>query len=71
MSALNEDFLVQQTTADYLRDALGWNSILAYNDETFGPGGTLGRNSDPRDRPHALSAGGIGKTESKAAGGRV
>jgi hypothetical protein len=41
MSALNEDFLVQQTTADYLRDALGWTSILAYNDETFGLGGTL------------------------------
>ena len=46
MSALNEDFLVQQTAADYLRDALGWNSVLAYNDETFGPGGTLGRKSD-------------------------
>ena len=46
MSALNEDFLVQQTAADYLSDALGWNSGLAYNDETFGPGGTLGRKSD-------------------------
>ena len=46
MSAFNEDTLVQQTTADYLRDALGWESVYAYNDETFGPGGTLGRASD-------------------------
>ena len=32
----NEDTLVQQTTADYLRDALGWDSALAWNRETFG-----------------------------------
>lgn len=38
----NEDTLVQQTTADYLRDELGWQSVLAYNEETFGPEGTLG-----------------------------
>lgn len=42
----NEDTLVQQTTADYLRDELGWHSVLAYNEETFGPEGTLGRLSD-------------------------
>jgi type I site-specific restriction-modification system R (restriction) subunit len=42
----NEDTLVQQTTADYLRDELGWESIYAYNDETFGPEGTLGRKDD-------------------------
>lgn len=42
----NEDTLVQQTTADYLRDELGWQSVLAYNEETFGPEGTLGRLSD-------------------------
>lgn len=46
MSAFNEDTLVQQTTADYLHDVLGWASVYAYNDETFGPGGTLGRTSD-------------------------
>jgi type I restriction enzyme R subunit len=46
MSAFNEDTLVQQTTADYLHDVLGWDSVYAYNDETFGPGGTLGRASD-------------------------
>lgn len=41
-----EDTLVQQTTADYLRDELGWESVYAYNDETFGPEGTLGRKDD-------------------------
>ncbi|MBS1866797.1 MAG: type I restriction endonuclease subunit R, partial [Acidobacteria bacterium] len=44
--SLTEDTLVQQTTADYLRDGLGWRSIFAYNEETFGPEGTLGRRSD-------------------------
>ena len=46
MTPLNEDTLVQQTTADYLRDQLGWESVYAYNTETFGPDGTLGRGSD-------------------------
>jgi type I restriction enzyme R subunit len=41
-----EDSLVQQTTADYLRDALGWETVFAYNEETFGPEGTLGRRDD-------------------------
>lgn len=44
--SLTEDTLVQQTTADYLRDVLGWKTVLAYNQETFGPEGTLGRRSD-------------------------
>lgn len=42
----NEDTLVQRTTAEYLRDALGWETVFAYNEETFGPEGTLGRKSD-------------------------
>ncbi len=46
MPYLNEDTLVQQTTTDYLRDHLGWDSVFAYNNETFGPDGLLGRNSD-------------------------
>ena len=46
MAYLNEDTLVQQTTADYLRDQLGWDTVYAYNQETFGPDGLLGRNSD-------------------------
>jgi len=41
-----EDTLVQQTTADYLRDELGWESVYAYNEETFGPEGLLGRKDD-------------------------
>lgn len=46
MTYLNEDTLVQQTTADYLEDKLGWQSVCAYNQETFGPDGLLGRNFD-------------------------
>lgn len=41
-----EDTLVQQTTAEYLEKGLGWESVYAYNTETFGPDGTLGRVSD-------------------------
>lgn len=44
--AYSEDTLVQQTTADYLHDVLGWETVFAYNQETFGPEGTLGRASD-------------------------
>ena len=46
MSPLNEDTLVQQTTAEYLERQLGWESVFAYNTETFGPESTLGRSSD-------------------------
>ena len=42
----SEDRLVQQTFADHLHDVLGWESVYAYNDETFGPNGTLGRASE-------------------------
>ncbi len=42
----DEDTLVQQTTADYLRDRLGWASVYAYNEEQFGAEGTLGRKND-------------------------
>lgn len=41
-----EDTLVQQTTADYLQQKLGWNSVYAYNKEDFGPNSLLGRTSD-------------------------
>ena len=46
MHKLNEDTLAQQTTADYLRDALRWESVYAYNAETFGVDGTLGRKDE-------------------------
>ena len=41
-----EDTLVQQTTADYLEQQLGWESIYAHNAEDFGPNSLLGRASD-------------------------
>ena len=41
----SEDRLVQKTFADHLHDHLGWESVYAYNTETFGPEGTLGRTS--------------------------
>ncbi|MCD4844883.1 MAG: type I restriction endonuclease subunit R [Methanosarcinales archaeon] len=41
-----EDTLVQQITADYLQQQLGWESIYAYNNEDFGPDSLLGRASD-------------------------
>ena len=41
-----EDTLVQQTTAEYLEQQLGWDSVLAYNHEDFGPDSLLGRLSD-------------------------
>ena len=42
----SEDTLVQQTTAEYLEERLGWQSVYAYTSETFGPDGTLGRDSE-------------------------
>jgi len=41
-----EDILVQQTTANYLEQQLGWDSVYAYNNEDFGPDSLLGRTSD-------------------------
>src|SRR5205807_6886810 len=38
-----EDRLVQATFAEHLEKVLGWQSVYAWNDETFGPDGTLGR----------------------------
>lgn len=46
MSPYTEDTLVQQTTADYLAEELGWQSVIAYNIEDFGPDSLLGRESD-------------------------
>ena len=42
----SEDRLVQTTFAEHLEKALGWDSVYAYNAETFGPQGTLGRESE-------------------------
>ena len=44
----SEDQLVQKTFAEHLEKALGWESVFAWNEETFGPFGSLGR-TDTRD----------------------
>ena len=41
-----EDTLVQQTTAEYLEQQLGWESVYAYNNEDFGADSLLGRKND-------------------------
>ncbi len=45
-TSYTEDALVQQTTADYLRDEFGWESVCAYDKEDFGAERLLGRESD-------------------------
>jgi type I restriction enzyme R subunit len=42
-SEYSEDRLVQETTASFLASDLGWRSVWAWDSETFGPRGTLGR----------------------------
>ena len=42
----SEDRLVQQTFAEHLHKVLGWESVYAFNNETFGPAGTLGRTNE-------------------------
>ncbi|WP_114011727.1 type I restriction endonuclease subunit R [Cohaesibacter intestini] len=46
MNQFTEDQLVQKTMSDYLVTKHGWRSVMAWNQETFGPEGTLGRKSD-------------------------
>ncbi|MBO6506797.1 MAG: type I restriction endonuclease subunit R, partial [Kordiimonadaceae bacterium] len=46
MKDFTEDRLAQETLASYLQDELGWDNVFAFNTETFGPEGTLGRKSD-------------------------
>ncbi len=42
----SEDRLVQATFAEHLKKVLGWDSVYAWNTESFGPAGTLGRSSE-------------------------
>ena len=44
----SEDRLVQATFAEHLERVLGWDSVFAWNEEAFGPDGTLGR-ADTRE----------------------
>ena len=39
----SENILVQGAAGDLLHDELGWELVYAYNQETLGPNGTLGR----------------------------
>ena len=39
----SENVLVQDSAAALLHDELGWDVVYAYNQETLGPNGTLGR----------------------------
>lgn len=42
----SEDLLIQQPTAELLERELGWDSVFAFDTETFGPDSLLGRLSD-------------------------
>ncbi len=44
----NEDRLVQATFAEHLEQKLGWETVYAWNQETFGPESLLGR-ADSRE----------------------
>ncbi|MGI9256073.1 MAG: type I restriction endonuclease subunit R, partial [Salinispira sp.] len=46
MNTFTEDNLVQRTTANYLKQRLGWESVYAHNTEGFGEGSLLGRGND-------------------------
>ncbi|MDI1291461.1 MAG: type I restriction endonuclease subunit R [Methylobacter sp.] len=39
----SEDDLIEKTAIDLFRDRLGWDTVFAYNTESFGEDGTLGR----------------------------
>lgn len=39
----SEDNLIEQTAIDLFFDELGWDTLLAYNKESYGEGSTLGR----------------------------
>ncbi len=41
----SEDQLIQKSTADFMEKELGWKSVYAFDLETLGANGTLGRNN--------------------------
>ena len=53
--AYTEDSLVQQTTAEYLEQELGWDSVYAYDRETFGDGKTEYTKTDGSQREIDMS----------------
>lgn len=42
-SDFDENSAVRDAAGDVFQDELGWDVVLAYNNETFGPNGTFGR----------------------------
>ncbi len=46
MNTYTEATLVQQATAEYLEQHLGWETVCAFNNEDFGSDSLLGRNDD-------------------------
>ncbi len=42
----SEDLLIQAPTAQWLEQQLDWTSVLAFDEEDFGPSSLLGRHSD-------------------------
>lgn len=45
-SDYSEDVLIQAPTAAFLEQKLGWTSVMAFDEEDFGPNSLLGRHSD-------------------------
>ena len=41
----SEDQLIHNSTADLMEQELGWKSVYAFDQETLGANGTLGRTS--------------------------
>lgn len=41
-----EDALIQQPTAAWREKQLGWDTVLAQDEGSFGPGSLLGRKDD-------------------------
>ena len=37
MNDYTEDTLLRQTTAEYMKEQLGWKSVYVYNNEDFRP----------------------------------
>jgi hypothetical protein len=52
----SEDRLVQATFAEHLKTALGWDSIYAWNDETFGRAARSGGRTRARRFSPAICA---------------
>ena len=45
VTGVNREDRVQETFASHLEEKLGWENVFAWHEETFGPDGTLGRES--------------------------